>query len=124
MDNFGIEYVCKEHTLHLLKTLEMDYKITTDWEGTKFAGIDLAWNYHAWHANRTCRISMKGYITKVLLEYGHPFPMKPQLSLHRHKEISYGYKEEHAPEDDISPPLDSHSTKRVQGIVGATMSLS
>ena len=64
---------------------------------------------------------MKGYIAKVLLEYGHPFPMKPQLSLHRHKEISYGYKEELAPEDDISPPLDSQGTKRVQGIVGALL---
>ena len=33
MDNFYIKYVGKEHPLHLLKTLEVDYKITTDWEG-------------------------------------------------------------------------------------------
>ena len=77
VDDFGIEYVGKEHALHLLKTLEMDYKITTDWEGTKFSGIYLAWNYHAWHANWTCRIYMKGYIAKVLLKYGHPIPKKP-----------------------------------------------
>ena len=31
VDDFGIEYVGKEHALHLLKTLEKDYKITTDW---------------------------------------------------------------------------------------------
>ena len=61
VENFGIEYVGKEHALHILKNLEVDYQITTDWEGTKFAGINLAWNYHARHANRTCRISMKGY---------------------------------------------------------------
>ena len=30
VDYFGIEYVGKEHTLHLLKTLEQNYKITTD----------------------------------------------------------------------------------------------
>ena len=60
VDNFGIEYVGKEHTLHLLKTTEVDYKITTDWEGKKFAGIDLAWDYHSQHSNRTCHISMKG----------------------------------------------------------------
>ena len=59
MDDFGIEYVGKEHALHLLKTLEVDYEITTDWEGTNFAGIDLACDYHDQHANRTCRISMK-----------------------------------------------------------------
>ena len=34
-DNFGIEYVGKEHALHLLKTLEKNYEITTDWEGKK-----------------------------------------------------------------------------------------
>ena len=118
MDDFGIEYVGKEHALHLLKTLEMDYEITTDWDGTKFAGINLAWNYHARHANRTCRISTKGYIAKVLLKYGHPIPKKPQLSPHKHQEILYGAKEQLSPEDDTSPRLDSQGTKRVQGIVG------
>ena len=60
MNDFGIKYVGKEHALHLLKTLEVDYKITTDWEGTKFAGIGLAWDYNARNANRTFRISMDG----------------------------------------------------------------
>ena len=119
VDDLGIEYVGKEHALHLLKTLEMDYKITTDWEGTKFSGINLACNYHARHANGTCRISMKEYIAKVLLKYGHPIPKKPQLSPHKHREILYGAKYQLAPEDDTSPPLDSQGTKRVQGIVGA-----
>ena len=77
VDDFGIEYVGKEHALHLLKSLEVDYEITTDWEGTKFARIDLAWNYHTRNANRNCRIYMKGYITKVLLKYVHPIPKKP-----------------------------------------------
>ena len=58
VDDFGIEYVGKEHILNLLKTLEMDYDITTDWEGTTFYGIDLAWIYHEQHANRTFPISM------------------------------------------------------------------
>ena len=69
MDDFGIEYVGKEHALHLLKTLKVDYDITTYWEGTKFSVIKLAWDYHARHANQTCRISMKGYTAKVLLKY-------------------------------------------------------
>ena len=30
VDDFGIEYIGKKHVLHLLKTLEMDYEITTD----------------------------------------------------------------------------------------------
>ena len=34
LDDFGIEYVGKQHALHLLKTLEQNYKITIDWDGT------------------------------------------------------------------------------------------
>ena len=60
VDNFGIEYVGKKHALHLLKTLEQNYEITTDCEGTKFAAIELTWNYNVRHANRTCRIPMDG----------------------------------------------------------------
>ena len=30
VDDFGIEYVGNEHALHYLKTLEVDYEITTD----------------------------------------------------------------------------------------------
>ena len=107
VDDFGIEYVGKEHALHLLKTLEKNYEITTDWEGKKIACIDLSWNYHTLHADRTCRISLKDYIDKVLLKYNHPVPKKPQLSPHKNREISYGNKEQLAPEEDTSPPLDT-----------------
>ena len=120
-EDFGIEYFRKEHALHLLKTLEVDYKITTDWEGTKFSGIDLPCDYHAQHVNQTCHISMKGYIAKVLLKYGHPIPNKPQLSPHKHRELIYGAKYQLAPEDDTSPPLDIQGTNGVQGIVGALL---
>ena len=64
---------------------------------------------------------MKGYIDKVLLKYNHPFPKKPQLSPHKHREISYGNKEQLVPEEDTSSPLYSQGTKRVQGIVGALL---
>ena len=57
----------------------------------------------------------------MLLKYGYPIPNKPQLSPHKHQETSYGAKEQLATEDDISPPLDSQGTKRVQGIVSALL---
>ena len=71
-----MEYVGKEHALHLLKTIEVDYEITTDWEGTSFAGIDLAWNYHTRHANRTCHISMKGYICESAPKVWTTYPQE------------------------------------------------
>ena len=83
--------------------------------------VAVSWDYHARHANMTCCISMKGYIEKVLLKYGNPIPKKPQLSLHKHREVIYGAKEQLAPEDDTTPPLDSQGTKRVQGIVGSLL---
>ena len=87
--------------------------------GGGVAGIYLAWDYNDQHANRTCRISMNGYIEKVLLKYGHPRPIKSQLSPHKHCELIYCAKEQLTPEDDKSPPLDNQGTKSIQGIVGA-----
>ena len=116
-----MKYVGKQHAIHLLKTLDQNYEITKDWEGGGVAGIDLAWDYNYRHTNPTCRISMDGYITKVLLKYGHPCPSKPQLSPHKHCEVIYGAKEQLTQEDDTIPPLDNQGTKRIQGIVGALL---
>ena len=52
--DFGIEYVGKQHAQHLQKVLEDHYTLTMDWEGKKFAGIDLDWNYDSNHTKRTC----------------------------------------------------------------------
>ena len=57
----------------------------------------------------------------MLLKYGHPIPKKPQLSLHNHREVIYGAKEQLSPEDYTSPPLDIQGKKLVQGIVGAIL---
>ena len=64
MDDFGIGYLGKEHALHLLKTLELNYEITTDWEGTKFAGIDLAWDYHA-SLTVFCRVATHAFFPLI-----------------------------------------------------------
>ena len=47
MDDFGIEYVDKVHAEHLLTALREHYTVTTDWTGTKFASIDITWDYKA-----------------------------------------------------------------------------
>ena len=121
VDDFGIEYVGKQHALHLPKILEQNYEITTDWEGRKFSVIEPAWDYNDQHANIACRISMYGYIEKVLLKYGQPRPSKSHLSPHKHREVIYGAKEQLTPKDDKSSPLYSQGTKRIQGIVGALL---
>ena len=62
---------------------------------------------------------MKRYIAKVLLKYEHPISKTPQLSPHKNREVIYGTKEQLAPEDDTTLPLDRQVTKRIQGIVDA-----
>ena len=42
VNNFGVEYVGRKHADHLLGVLNQHYEISEDWEGKKFAGIDLS----------------------------------------------------------------------------------
>ena len=64
---------------------------------------------------------MDRYTAKGFLKYGHPSPKKHQLSPHKHREVIYCAKEQLAPKDDTTTPLDSQGTKRVQGIVSALL---
>ena len=90
VDDFGIEYGGDQHVQHLQKVLQEHYEITTDWEGEKFAGINIEWNYAKKHSERSCRLYMKKYISNILIKHDHPMPLKPQLSPHKHREIQYG----------------------------------
>ena len=110
VDDFGVEYVGKQHADHLLAVLNEHYEMSTDWEGKKFAGVHLAWNYAKRHQDRSCRLTMDGYIKDLLFREGHKMPAKPQHSPHKHREIVYGAKQQFAPADDASPPP---STMRV-----------
>ena len=64
---------------------------------------------------------MHGYIDKILMKYGHPQPRKPQLSPNKHREVTYGAKEQLTREEYTIPSLDKKGTKRIQGIVGALL---
>jgi len=121
VDDFGVEYVGRKHADHLLGVLNQHYEMSEDWDGSKFAGIDLQWNYAAVHSERTCRLSMKGYIADLLFREGHKPPRRRQLSPYKHREIEYGAKQQMSPEADTSPSLDDEGIKRVQRIVGAIL---
>ena len=92
-----------------------------DWEGKNFVGIDLDWNYASKHTERTCRLSMDGYIDKLLIKYNRTRPRKPQLSPHCHREIVYWATKQLTPVEDTSPALDAAGIKCVQSIVGALL---
>ncbi len=45
VDDFGVKYINKAEVNHLIQTLKQDYKIEADWEGNRYLGITLDWNY-------------------------------------------------------------------------------
>ena len=117
VDDFGIEYVGKHHAQHLLATLQEHYTVTTDWEGKKYAGIDLEWDYKY----RTCWLNMENYIRELLLRYGHPAPRKTQRSPHQHRKTIYGAIIQKPLEEDTPPRLDASGIKRIQVIFGIVL---
>ena len=45
VDDFGVKYVGKENTDHLIKALKKRYIVEDDWEGKKYCSINLYWDY-------------------------------------------------------------------------------
>ena len=70
MDDFGVEYVGKKHADHLATILKKYHNITEDWEGKKYAEIDLKWEYE----KRKCRATMDGYILDLRNKFQHIQP--------------------------------------------------
>ena len=49
VDDFGVKFEGLYHANHLKTTLERWYDITVDWEGSKYVGINLKWDYDKGH---------------------------------------------------------------------------
>ena len=44
VDDFGLNYVGKEHADHLVRFLKENYKISEDWGGKKYIGLTFDWD--------------------------------------------------------------------------------
>jgi hypothetical protein len=86
VDDFGIKYVGQEHPQHLLAVLQEHYTVTTDWNGSRYIGITLDWDY----AKRRVHLSMPGYVEKALRQFQHPKPKTPQHAPFPTTPIKYG----------------------------------
>ncbi|KAL7476989.1 hypothetical protein ACHAW6_002812 [Cyclotella cf. meneghiniana] len=72
VDDFSIKYVGKEHTKHLLTTLEEHYKVTTDWTGAQYIVIQLHWDYTKCQVH----LHMPDYVKKALWQFKHKLRKK------------------------------------------------
>jgi hypothetical protein len=65
VDDFAVKYVGKQHVDHLRNALLRGYELTTDWAANIYSGMTLKWDYK----NRTCDMSMPGYVSNILSKF-------------------------------------------------------
>ena len=59
VDDFGIKYERQEDITHLLNTLKTIYRISEEWDGKLYCGLNLEWDYD----KREVLVSMPNYVT-------------------------------------------------------------
>jgi hypothetical protein len=69
VEDFGVKYVGKEYTDHLIQCMQEMYELTEDWTGDLYCRIKLNWDYKA----RMLDILMLGYIKNTpKVQTSHP----------------------------------------------------
>jgi hypothetical protein len=112
-----MKHIDKADADHLLETLRLLCKASVDWDAKQHCGLTLIFDC----INRTCNISIPGYIERALQQFQHPTPQRPQHAPHAWVKSHNGAKTQYVPLDDASPPLDAADTKRVQEVLGTLL---
>ena len=87
VDDFGIKFKGDQHANHLETSLERHYDITVDWEGTKYVGINLEWDYHKRQSK-----TVPNYVSEALHRVQHKTSDKQQHAPAKAIPIQYGAK--------------------------------
>jgi hypothetical protein len=111
VDDFAVKYVGKQHAEHLRNELLQTYELTIDWMVTVCFGMTLKWDYK----NRTCDISMPGYVSNILSKFQHDAPKHPQHTPSRCITPVYGAKNQYATKDE-TPPLTAQQCLTIQKV--------
>jgi hypothetical protein len=117
VDDFGVQYMGKEHAQHLIDALESYYTVYKDWTGGLYCGITLQWNYMSKHVN----LSMPGYIKDALHKFQHPLPKRTQYTPHNWTVPAYGQHIQYAPLPDAVLPATSEEITRAQAVEGTLL---
>jgi hypothetical protein len=116
VDDFGVRYTKMEDAQKLMTALKASYRVAEDWAGERYIGLTINWNY----AQRTCTISMPGYIERALQRFSHPTPTRPQDSPHPWTAPQFGAHQQFATQD-LTPILDVKDTKHIQEVLGTLL---
>jgi hypothetical protein len=116
VDDFAVKYVGKQYAEHLRNALLRAYELTTDWAATVYSGMTLKWDYK----NRTCDMSMPGYVSNVLRKFQHDAPKHPQHAPSQYVTPVYGAKIQYATTDE-TPPLTDQQCLTIQKFTGSAL---
>lgn len=118
VDDFGISYDSKESAEHLLSILREKYPITVDYEGKKYAGFDITFDYGT--KSRKVELAMKGYVAAALKRFNISSTTNTYSPEYFHP-INYGSKDSQLTNDDNSPKLADTDKKWIQEVVGVML---
>jgi hypothetical protein len=96
VDDFGVQYVGKEHAQRIIVALETDYTVSKKWTSGLYYGITLKWGYEKKHVD----LSMHGYIKDAIHKYQHPMPNRPKYAPHNWNVPAHGQHIQYAPLPD------------------------
>ena len=101
VDNFGVKYIGKEHVMHLINTLKEHYEVEEDWEGQRYLGITLDWDYK----------------NHALAQFNHPIPDQAQHQPHQHAIPTYGATVQYEKPKFTSQRLSPSKKKYIQEMI-------
>jgi hypothetical protein len=78
--------------------------------------MSLKWDYK----NRTCDITMRGYVSNVLSKFQHDAPKHPQHTPSRYVTPVYGAKTQYATKDE-TPPLTAKQCLTIKKVTGSIL---
>jgi hypothetical protein len=116
VDDFAVKYVVKQHADHIRNALLQSYELTTDWEGKVYSVMSLTWDYK----NRTCDISMPGYVSNVISKFQHDSPKHPQHTPSKYVTPVYGTKNQYATQYE-TPSLTAKQCLNIQKVTGSVL---
>ena len=114
VDDFSVKYVGKKHADHLVSVIKENYEVTTDWEGKRYVGLTLDWDYTL----RQVHLLMPEYVPDALKRFKRVRPRRIQNAPHASAAIIYGDKRQFAKEEIEEDELDASGKLFVQQLLG------
>jgi hypothetical protein len=61
----GIKYIGRDYAKHITSTLSEHYKCSHDWNGQRYLGMNIDWDYTGW------AVHVFEYVPKALTQFQH-----------------------------------------------------